>query len=131
MKKTLLLTATICLALFTAKAQLADSRWTGTIKIPMQDGKMHSYAVICTFQKDTMSMVYPLGTLPTDVMSYTEENNVISIKKVRGGVPCDVTAVGKYSYEMKGGQLFLKMIQDDCPARGGADVSAPFDKVLP
>src|SRR5450631_884202 len=104
MCKIILSSAILCLCFFATHAQLAGTKWEGTIKIPMQDGQLHPFAVVCSFQNDTMSMAYPLGNLPTDVMAYTEKDNIVSIRKVSGGVPCDNTAIGKYSYEIKNDQ---------------------------
>jgi len=87
---------------------------------------MHPFAVVCSFQNDTMSMAYVLGKLPTDIMVYTEKDNVLSVRKVSGGVPCSDTQIGKYSYEIKNDQLFLTKIEDACAARGGADISQVF-----
>lgn len=118
--------AILCLSFFAAQAQLAGTKWEGTIKIPVHDGQLHPFAVVCSFQNDTMTMVYPLGTLPTDVMVFSEKENILSIKKVSGGVPCDNTAIGKYSYEIKNDQLFLTKIEDACAARGAVDISQAF-----
>jgi hypothetical protein len=76
-----------------------------------------------------MTMVYPLGKLPTDVMTYTEKDNIISLKKVSGGVPCNNNAIGKYSYEIKNDQLFITKIEDACLARGSVDISEALVKM--
>ncbi len=129
MRKMLLSAAILCLSFFAAHAQLAGTKWGGTIKIPMQDGQLHPFAVVCSFQNDTMSMVYVLGKLPTDLMVYSEKDNILSVRKVSGGVPCDNTQIGKYSYEIKNEQLFLTKIEDACAARGAADISQAFVKM--
>jgi hypothetical protein len=129
MKKSILLTAVVFFTLLGAKAQLANTKWQGSIKIPMQDGVMTPFATVWEFKQDTIIVTYAMGKLPTDVMSYTEDKGVISIRKVSGGVPCDNDAVGKFSYEIKNSQLFIHKLEDACDARGHADVSAPLDKV--
>ncbi len=129
MKKSILLTAVVCFILLGAKAQLANTKWQGSIKIPMQDGVMTPFASTWEFKPDTLTVTYAMNKLPTDVMSYTDEKGVISIRKVSGSVPCDNDAVGKFSYEIRNNQLFIHKIEDACEARGHADVSAPFDRV--
>jgi hypothetical protein len=130
MKKIPLLIAIISLFAFTAKAQLVNTKWQGTIKLPMQGG-MVDFQTVWNFQKDTLSVEYTGGKLLTDVMTYSEDNKkIVTIRKVSGGVPCDNNDAGKFSYEIKDDQLFLTKIEDACAARGAADVSEPLKKVL-
>lgn len=119
------------LSVFTANAQLANTKWQGAIKVPMQGGEMVGFQTVWNFQKDTLTVVYSGGKLPADVMIYSEDSNkVITIRKVSGGVPCDNSDVGKFSYEVKDDKLFLTKLEDACAARGAADVSEPLKKVL-
>ncbi len=124
----LLLTAIICLSIFTTKAQLANTKWQGTIGIPMQSG-VQDFQATWDFGKDTLSISYSGGQLPTDVMTYNEQNKVVTVQKVSGGVPCDNSAIGKFSYEIKNDQLVITRISDECPARGAADISQPLSRV--
>ena len=41
-----------------------------------------------------------------------------AIQKVSGGVPCDASEVGKFSYEIKNDQLLITKIEDACKVRG-------------
>jgi hypothetical protein len=129
MRKTILLTAVVFCTLISAKAQLAGTKWQGIISIPMQNGTMTPFPTVWEFKTDTLSVVYAMGKLPTDVMLFTEDNGVMTIRKISGSVPCDGDAIGKYAYEVKNDQLFIRKIEDACPARGGADLSKPFDRV--
>jgi hypothetical protein len=119
----------ICCSLFTANAQLSDTKWQGTVKLPSQNGTFNPFLTTWSFQKDTLTITYPEGTLPQDIMTYGEEKNVISIRKIAGGVPCDGDAVGKYAYEIKNDQLLIRKLEDACPVRGSVDLSQPFTRV--
>ena len=132
MKKIPLLITIFSLSVFTAAAQLANTEWQGTIRLPMQDGKMVDFQTRLEFSRvDTLTIVYTGGKLLSDVMTYSEDNNkIITIRKVSGGVPCENSEVGKFSYALKDGQLLLTKIEDACAARGAADVSQPLKKVL-
>jgi hypothetical protein len=128
MKRTSLLTAIICLCIFTTKAQLANTKWQGAIGI-LLDGKNPSdVQTIWDFHQDTLNITYPEGKLPTDVMSFSEDNKIITVRKISGGVPCDNSAVGKFTYEVKNDQLFIKELEDACPARASADLSRPLSR---
>jgi hypothetical protein len=129
MKRIFVSAVIICLSVLSAKAQLANTKWEGPIKIPMEAGKMQEFQTTWDFGQDTLTVTYAGGTLPTDVMVYSEENKVVTIRKVSGGVPCDNSAVGKVSYEIKNDQLFIGKISDACAARGAADVSQPLSRV--
>jgi hypothetical protein len=128
MKKSLLITAVICFSLFTANAQLSGTRWQTTIQIPMQNGPQ-PFQTTWDFQKDTLTVTYDGGKLPTDVMTYSEEKSIVSIKKVSGGVPCGSDEVGKFSYEIKNDQLLIRKLEDACQVRGAVDISQPFSRV--
>jgi hypothetical protein len=129
MKKELFLTTVVSLILLSANAQLAGTKWQGTIKIPMDNGVMQPFQSTWYFQNDTLTVVYEGGKLLPDVMAYTEDKNIVTVHKISGGVPCDNTAAGKISYSIKNDQLFITRISDACPARGSADLSQPLDKL--
>ncbi len=129
MKKTSLLTVIACLTMFMAKAQLDKTKWQGTMKLPMQGGKMVDFQATLEFHQDTLTVTYDGGKLPPDVMVYSGDKNGFTIRKVSGGVPCDTEALGKVGYEIKNDQLFVKQLGDACAARGAADLSQPFTRV--
>jgi hypothetical protein len=129
MRKSILLTAVVFCTLISAKAQLAGTKWQGSIKIPMEGGVMTTFNTIWDFKGDSLSVSWEGGKLPTDVMRVTDEKGVMTIRKVSGGVPCDGDEVGQYAYEIKNDQLFIRKIVDPCPARGDADLSKPLDRV--
>jgi hypothetical protein len=117
------------LCLFTAKAQLANTKWKGPIKVPMEGGTMTELQTTWIFQQDTLTIVYADRTMTSDVMTYREDNKTITIRKVSGGVPCSNDAVGKYSYAIKNDQLLITKVEEACTARNDGDVSQPFDRV--
>jgi hypothetical protein len=127
MKKILALTIILCFSLLSVKAQLANTKWKGTIKIATKNG-LAPTGVILLFTTDTLSVIYDNGFVP-DVMTYTETNGKVTFKKISGGVPCDTTALMVASYQVKNDQLWIKAIQDECKVRGQGDISAPFDRM--
>lgn len=130
MKKTSLMTAIACLAMFMAKAQLDNTKWQGTMRLPMQFGKLVDFQATLEFHQDTLTVTYAGGKLPPDVMVCSMgDQNVFTIRKISGGVPCDTEALGRVGYEIKNDQLFCKQLGDDCAARGSADISQPFTRV--
>ena len=130
MKKIFLLTTIIGSFLISAQAQLANTKWHGTIKIAARNGSLVPMETTWDFHQDTLYVIYTAGALPTDVSAYSEDNNkVISVHKVSGGVPCELSDIGKYSYEIKNDQLFITKISDACAVRGAADISQSFDRV--
>jgi len=74
---------------------LVNTKWQGTIKLPMQGGEMVDFQTVWNFQKDTLTVEYAGGKLLADVMTYSEDDKkVVTIRKVSGGVPCDNSDVG-------------------------------------
>jgi hypothetical protein len=130
MKKTALLTAFVCFSLLTAHAQLANTKWTGMVRIPTDStGTLRPYGVTWIFTSDTASMIYDIPEMGTEVMTYKTAKDKIMFKKVSGGVPCDTIAVLACSYAIKNDQLSLSRISDQCKPRGQADASQPFTRV--
>ena len=127
MKKTIALLVIVCCSLMTVTAQLANTKWKGTIKIATKTGLVPT-DVTLFFTTDTLSVVYDNGFQP-DIMSYKETDGKVIYKKISGGVPCDTTALMVTSYQIKNDQLWIKAIQDECRVRGQGDISAPFDRV--
>ena len=109
---------------------LANTKWKGTIRLPMEDGTLQPVGIMWDFQPDTATILYDNGMQP-DVMVYKvdADKNTLTFRKVSGGVPCDTVALLTVSYQIKNDQLSLKMIQDDCKPRSHADASQPFERV--
>jgi hypothetical protein len=129
MKKTIALTIIVCMSLITAKAQLANTKWKGIVKIPSQSGVLEPYGMIFEFQQDTARVIYDNADMGIEVMAYTADGATVTFRKISGGVPCDTIALLTCSYKIKNDQLYLKMTRDACKARSQADASQPFDRV--
>jgi len=128
MKKTLLLAGIACCSLFTATAQLENTKWKGTIILPSKSGGISPFGVTWDFEKDTARLIYDNGMMP-EVMVYRVDKDTVTLKKVSGSVPCDTTAIATCSYQIKNDQLFINSVRDPCKARGAVDTSQPFDRV--
>jgi len=128
MKKIIALTSILCSFLLAANAQLENTQWKGTIKLPTREGDMAAVKVTWDFQKDTMKVIYDNG-MPTDVMTYKMEKGTVTCLKVSGSVPCDNQTPCLCAFQIKNDQLFISRIQDACKARASADISQPFDRV--
>jgi hypothetical protein len=130
MKKTALLTAIICFSLLTASAQLANTKWKGTIRIPADSiGTLRPFTVNWVFGNDTAWMTYDDPEMGTEVMAYKADKSQIMFRKISGGVPCDTIAILTCSYMIKNDQLSFNMVSDQCKPRSHADASQPFTRV--
>jgi hypothetical protein len=130
MKRTFVLTIIASCFLFVANAQLANTKWKGVIRIPVDSlGTLRPFGVTWVFTKDTASVLYDDNTMEPEVMTYKTAGSNIMLRKVSGSVPCNTTDLLTCTYSIKNDQLLFKMVSDECKARAHADASAPFDRV--
>lgn len=124
-KLSALLTGIGCLLLFNAKAQLAGTKWKGSVMTNEE------HQVIWEFGKDTSRVFFPDNSEETEVMIYKVDSKKkqLSITKITGTSPCTVNDIGIYSYEITGDELKVTPVQDPCTGRSGAILSAPFKRV--
>ena len=126
MKKAIL-TIFILSSLFTLNAQIAGSKYKGSMNIPSPA------AVIWSFTKDTAYLInVEDGNNMTkndviETMSYTLKDNILTIKKISGLSDCE-EAVGKYKLELKDDKMFVTLIDDPCSNRSYAFNKDPFIK---
>ncbi len=108
-----------------SKAQLANTRWSGTMAIPS------SVNVILEFKADTLNLIVVPGTgdaFVGEAMHYAVNGNVITLKKISGNSPCDVDKPFTLTYSIAGDHLSIKPLADDCEARSNSWPAEPFEK---
>lgn len=93
-------------------AQLANTRWKDTLRLD------NPVEVIFDFGKDTLTVTVAADGSLLETMSYTVQGQELSLIKIEGQSDCDGTTVGKYKFEMKGDELYLSLLKDDCVNRG-------------
>jgi hypothetical protein len=121
--KTVLLCVVFMIVATAAKAQLANTKWSGLMNVPTQQN------VILDFKTDTVKMILPDNDgYVGETMLYSVKDSVITLKKVDGNSPCDQSAF-TLTYAIKGNQLFVKTLSDVCEDRKNAWPATPFIKV--
>jgi hypothetical protein len=113
------------IAVSSAKAQLANTKWAGTMAVP------DDVSVVLKFKTDTLLLVIkPRGVdeFVGETMTYTVKDSTITLNKISGNSPCgDDKFTVKYT--IKDQQLFIKSLTDPCDARVGSWPKEPFVKV--
>lgn len=106
MKKnySLLIAIALCTATF---AQLQNIRWKTTLQI---NGAVNS---ILDFRKDTVLLYTVADSTMIERMIYTKDDTSFTLIKIDGQSDC-YNSPGKYAYSIKGDELSLRMITDDC-----------------
>lgn len=100
-----------------AFAQYSNSAWEGLYKLP-EETKM-----ILRFTTDSLLLQEPSTGENFEVMHYTVKNDTLTFYKVSGNSNC-ADEKGVYKLAIKDGQLFMTLINDDCPGRADA---IPFE----
>jgi len=100
----------ICLATIGTKAQLANTKWKGTLHLenPMD--------VFFNFGTDTLEVVNAGDNSPLETMIYSVKDTVLTIQKVSGMSVCDSDPF-KYSFEITGSDMTLHLVTDACDDR--------------
>jgi hypothetical protein len=95
-------------------AQLENTRWKTSLQL--SNGPT---STAIDFRKDTV-LVYTLAdSTMIERMTYTKADNFFTLVKIDGQSGCDTTP-GKYGFNISGGKLSLKLLQDDCYDRYSA-----------
>ena len=109
--KKLIYMLVIFLITFSAKAQLANTKWKTTLQTDQP------IDVIFNFSADTLDVTNAGDNSDIEAMNYMLQDTVLSIRKLYGQSECDTAAVGKYSFKVDGNELWMKLISDDCEDR--------------
>ena len=110
MKKITIL-ALILFAAITTRAQLANTKWKGTLKIE------EDVPAIFDFGEDTLKVVRFANNMPIEIMVYSVADSTITLKKTDGQSDCDNDVVGKYKFSVRNDVLSLKLLSDACDDR--------------
>lgn len=110
MKNSILILVLLVSAIGTSNAQLENSKWKGIVYAP------EATEAFMEFRKDTLHVISTNG-MPLETMNYALSGDTLSIRKITGGSPCDVSTVGYYKTEIFDNKLFIIPIKDDCLER--------------
>ena len=111
MKKSLFCLLTITLLSGSIKAQLANSKWKGVLKL---DNPVN---VSFNFGKDTLTVLNLDENTVLETMIYTSTSSKFTLKKISGQSDCESSTVGKYKYQIKGKSLVMTVDEDACNDR--------------
>ena len=115
------LTLLIAMIVYSADAQLSNTKWKGTLNI---EGGMD---VLFNFSNDTLNVENAADNSSLETMTYTSDDSVITLTKIYGQSQCDTTA-GKYKYVIVNNEMTLSLLSDDCPDRAGAIGTMKLEK---
>ena len=107
------LTLLITLIVYSADAQLSNTKWKGTLNIE------NGMEVLFNFSNDTLDVVNPQDNSSLETMKYTLNDSIMTLVKIFGQSQCDTTH-GKYKYVMANDGITLSLISDDCADRAEA-----------
>ncbi len=98
-------------AFISAKAQLSNTNWKGTIQGDQ------TIDVVFHFNNDTLK-VENIGDASTlEVLTYAAKDSIITFQKVYGQSECDNIAIGKYKYIISKDEITFTLVEDACEHR--------------
>jgi len=100
---------TVCMS---AKSQLANHKFDGSIQL---DGQLTD--VVLDFKKDTVNAIIKGNGEILETMVYTAKKGIVTFQKVSGRSECGTDIVGKYKFEQKSGDITLTLTEDICSDR--------------
>ncbi len=106
---------------FTSSAQLANTRWKGTLNV---EGGLD---VLFNFKNDTLDVSSAESGESLEAMKYTATDSVLTLVKLFGQSQCDSTP-GNYKYTIVNKELTLSLISDECTDRSGAIGTMKLEK---
>jgi hypothetical protein len=112
MKKSLFCLVLVTLVGGSIKAQLANTKWKGVLKL---DDPVN---VAFEFGKDTLTVINLDENSILETMVYTVTNSTFTLRKISGQSDCDSSTPGKYKYEIKDSALTMTLVEDACEDRG-------------
>ncbi len=102
----------ISFAFISAKAQLTNTKWKGTIHLDQPTD------IIIHFGTDTLEAFSAEDNSSVEIMHYSIQDTVLTVQKISGQSQCDDVVVGKYKIEIKDNEMLMTVIDDDCDDRG-------------
>jgi hypothetical protein len=122
MKQNYLLFILILFIPLISKAQLAGTKWSGTMNVPTETN------VSLEFKADTLFLAITDMGIIGETMLYTVKDSVITLKKVSGNSPCDIGGAFTVKFKTDGNRLFISVLNDPCDERKNAWTNQPFYK---
>ena len=127
MKKFFFLSALTLLIVVSASAQLAKTKWSGSMKIPQPDNSLISIPVVWEFMKDTLTVA--VGDDRPEIFTFKDAKKVLTLTKVSGNSPCPEAAKVTLVYTIKkDGLAFINTISD-CDTYRNSKTEEPLKKI--
>ncbi|MBS1575735.1 MAG: hypothetical protein JST09_10570 [Bacteroidetes bacterium] len=123
MKKALISFA-IVIACLSAKCQLANHKWEGSIQIDNQ-----ATLITLDFKKDTVDALITASGELLEEMTYTVKNGIVTFQKVNGRSECGSDIIGKYKFSIKNDTITLTVAEDICGSRAEVLDQSTWKKV--
>jgi hypothetical protein len=121
--KQLILLIFLFTAAISAKAQLSNTNWKGTIQGDQ------TIDVVFHFNNDTLN-VENIGDASTlEVLTYATKDSVITFQKVYGQSECDTGAIGQYKYTISKDEIAFTLVEDACEHRSSILNNSKWTKV--
>jgi len=122
--KKIFISFAIIIACLSAKSQLTNHKWEGTIQMDNQPTP-----VTLDFKKDTVDALVTANGELIEKMVYTAKNGVVTFKKVNGRSECGTDITGKYKFVIKDDAVTLTLTEDICGDRAGVLDNSTWKKV--
>ena len=106
--KKIFFTFTATSLLITVFAQLENTRWKTTLQI---NGPVNT---IMDFKKGTIALYTVADSTMIETMTYTKDDTSFTLLKTDGQSDCGNSTPGKYGFSIKGTNLMLKLLTDEC-----------------
>jgi len=107
-----------------AHAQLANTKWSGSMAVP------ELTEVTLEFKKDTVNVALTNSGDVIETATYSINGNIITLKKISGGSPCEIGSVSTLRYVLKENELTISVENDPCGPRAKAWPDEPFKKTI-
>ena len=111
MKKSFYCLLVITLVSGSIKAQLANSKWKGVLKL---DNPVN---VSFNFGKDTLTVLNLDENTVIETMIYTATSSTFALTKISGQSDCESSDTGKYRFQITNDVLLITLVEDDCDDR--------------
>ncbi len=106
-----------------SRAQLANSKWMGTVLMEKP------VSVIWNFDKDTLKVLALTDSSMIETMTFKTEPGYLFLNRVNGMSTCDNNTIGKYKFDIRDEKLYLTAVDDACSDRSDAITSDPLIKM--
>ncbi len=113
MLKKIFILITILFCIQKINAQLANTSWSGTFKVP------DDMPMIIEFKTDSLLAILPDNNQVVETDKYKLSNDTLFMTKLEGESDCDTTGA-TYKIAIKDGKLFVTPINDPCSQRASA-----------